>query len=120
LLYLTSLRNSHTGDYEHHGMAQMLGSEQAAETLRSSHAQVFQEWLCLSLERQKADLEEYLNGLPGDPASVLATWLRVAPYRNLVPPSAQDVESQLYITDMETILELLKREYGAASPDPES
>lgn len=120
LVYLSSLRNQENGSYEHYGLAQMFGAEQTAETLRRSHSKVFQEWLCLNLEQQKADLQEYLSELPGNPAAVLATWLHEAPYRNLVPAGAQSVECELYLTDLETLLTLLKHEYGAASPDPES
>jgi len=120
LVYLSSLRNRESGLYEHHGLAQMFGDEQTAETLRRSHGRVFQDWLCLNLEQQKADLQEYLSELPGNPALVLGTWLRETPYRNLVPASAQDVERELYLSDLETLLTLLKHEYGAASPDPES
>lgn len=120
LVYLSSLRNQNTGCYEHHGLAQMFGDEQAGDTLSRSHAQIFQEWLCLNLEQQKTDLQEYLGELPGNPAAVLATWLRLAPYRNLVPAPARDVERQLFLTDVEALLAVLKHEYAVASPDPES
>src|SRR5438270_3121880 len=53
LEYLSSLRNPNSGLYEHHGLGQMFGYENADETLRRSHLEVFHEWLCLSLERQK-------------------------------------------------------------------
>jgi len=120
LVYLASLRNQNTGAYEHHGLAQMFGYEEAGETLSRSHAQVFQDWLCLGLEQQKADLEEYLRELGNNPAGVLATWLRLAPYRNLVPTPAREVERQLFLSDVEALLEVLKHDYGAVSPDPES
>jgi hypothetical protein len=119
LEYLSSLRNPNSGLYEHHGLAQMFGYEQADETLRRSHQQVFHEWLCLSLERQKADLEDYLGEQPGGVGGVLQAWLRLAPYRNLAPAAAREVERQLFLTDLEALLELLKRDYGIASPDPE-
>ena len=120
LVYLSSLYNQSSGSYEHGGLAQMYGHAQASETLRRSHAQVFQDWLCLNLEQQKADLQEYLGELPGDPAAVLAGWRLLMPYRNLVPATAQEVELRLYLTDLEALLEVLRHEYGAASPDPES
>ena len=120
LVYLSSLRNQTSGLYEHHGLSQMFGEEQAGETLRRSHTQVFQDWLCLNLEQQKADLQEYLAELPGSPAAALDAWLRLAPYRNLAPASAQDVEKQLYLSDLEMLLALIKRECGAVSPDPAS
>ncbi len=119
LVYLSSLRNQNNGVYEHGGLAQMFGEEQASETLRRSHCQIFQDWLCLNLEQQKADLQEYLADLPGSPAVVLANWREAAPYRNLTPLAAQDVERQLYLSDLEMLLEMLRRECGAASLDPE-
>ena len=120
LVYLSSLLSQNSGLYEHPALAQMFGDEQADETLRRSHARVFQDWLCLNLEQQKADLHEYLSELPGSPAATLADWLRQAPYRKLAPAAAQEVERQLYVSDLEMLLHLLKHEYGAASLDRES
>jgi hypothetical protein len=120
LVYLASLRNQNSGYYEHHGFAQMFGDEQTDHTLRHSHAQVFEDWLSLNLEQQKADLQEYLADLTGKPAAVLGTWLDLAPYRNLIPASVQDVERQLYLADLQTLLILLRHEYAGASPDSES
>ena len=73
VLYLASLRNPASGAYEHSALAQMVGEEEAHETLRRSHARVFQDWLCLNLEQQKADLQEYLAEAP-NPAALLAGW----------------------------------------------
>ena len=120
LVYLSSLLSQNSGLYEHPALSQMFGDEQADETLRRSHARVFQDWLCLNLEQQKADLVEYLADLPGEPATALAAWLRLAPYRSLAPVAAQEVERQLYLSDLEMLLQLLKHEYGGASPGPES
>ena len=119
VLYLSSLRNQTNGVYEHPGLAQMVGDEEAGETLRRSHAQVFQDWLCLNLEQQKADLEEYLTETP-NPAAMLADWAGSTAYQSWVPSTAQEVERRLFTGDLETLLALLRREYGAASPDPES
>jgi hypothetical protein len=120
LVYLSSLLSRNSGLYEHPALAQMFGDEQADETLRRSHARVFQDWLCLNLEQQKADLHEYLAELPGNPATALADWLQLASYRNLAPAAAQDVERQLYMSDLEMLLKLLKRESGGVSPNRES
>jgi hypothetical protein len=119
VLYLSSLRNQTNGVYEHPGLAQMIGGEEAGETLRRSHARAFQDWLCLSLEQQKADLEEYLAET-SDPAAMLADWAASAPCQGWAPPTAQDVERRLFAGDLETLLTLLKREYGAVSLDPGS
>jgi hypothetical protein len=117
VLYLASLRDQSSGQYEHQGLAQMVGEEEAGETLRRSHARVFQDWLCLNLEQQKADLQEYLAENPS-PAATLAEWTASGAYRNWTPPDAQDVERRLFTGDLETLLALLRREHGAVSPDP--
>jgi hypothetical protein len=120
LVYLASLRDQNTGRYEHHGLAQLFGEEVADEALRESHAATFQEWLCYTLEQQKTDLDLYLAGLDTDKRTLLDTWIRLAPYRTLVPASARDVERKLYLADLETLLELLKNEYDVAAPDPDA
>jgi hypothetical protein len=39
----------------------------------------------------------------------------VIDYRNLMPPTARDVERQLYLTDLETLLGLLEIDQAAIS-----
>lgn len=119
LMYLSSLRNQSNGAYEHPALAQMVGDEEAGDTLRRSHARVFQDWLCLNLEQQKADLQEYLSETP-NPSSILADWASSAAYGKWPPSTAQPFEYRLFAEDLETLLALLRREYGAASPGPGS
>lgn len=120
LVYLCSLRDSNSGGYQHYGLSQAFGEDEADRVLRHSHEQAFAEWLCFTLELQKADLDLYLSGLNGNRRTILDTWIRLVPYRNLIPSAAREVERQLYLADLETILELLKNEYGVASPDPDA
>jgi hypothetical protein len=116
VLYISSLRNPASGAYEHPGLTQMVGEEEAVETLRRSHARIFQDWLCLSLEQQKADLQEYLADTP-NPAAMLADWTASSAGQSWAPPTAQDAERLLFVGDLEILLAMLRREYGAVSPD---
>jgi hypothetical protein len=120
LVYLSALRDPNSGLYQHYGLAQVSSDEEADRVLRQSHEQAFAEWLCFTLEQQKADLDLYLSGLDGNRRTILDTWIRLTPYRALVPSLARDVERRLYLTDLETILELLRNEYGVACPDPDA
>ena len=79
------LRDQNTGVYSHFGFAQRVGEEPAGEALRQSHWQCFSEWLAFSLEGQKADLDLYLSGIDSDRKTILETWTRTKPYRNLIP-----------------------------------
>jgi hypothetical protein len=120
LVYLAALRDPNSGRYEHHGLTLVFGERDADKALRKGHAAAFQEWLGYSLEQQKADLDLYLSALLERRRTVVENWLRTAPYRNLVPASARTVEKRLFLSDLETLLELLKHELGAASPDPDA
>jgi hypothetical protein len=103
LVYLASLRDPATNRYYHASLTPLLGPEDADRTLCDSHHQVFSKWIGFSLAEQKADLDEY-TGRVVDRKHLLLQ------YRNLVPPTARDVERQLYLTDLETLMELLR--YG--------
>lgn len=107
---MSSLRDTATGRYSHESLLRMLGPEETDRTLCNSHHQVFSEWLGFSLSDQKTDLDEYLNRA-GSPREALH-------YRYLAPPTAREVEVQLYLTDLETLLELLKFEHGGAFSFP--
>jgi hypothetical protein len=111
LVFLSSLRDPETGRYVHAGLSRMLGTEEAERTLCRSHHQVFSQWIASSLEEQKNDLDEYLRSEKD--ADLFHR------YRDLPPASARDVERQLYLTDLETLLELRRFE-GDAFWNPEA
>lgn len=116
LVYLSSLRGTTTGRYEHHGLALVFGEEQSDRALRRSHEESFQEWLGYSLEQQKGDLDLYLSELGSDRRTLVETWTKLTPYRNLVPLSCLDADKQLFLADLELLLELLKYEFGGDEP----
>ena len=120
LVYLSGLRDSNTGRYEHHGLALIFGGEDADSALHESHQITFAEWLSFTLEKQKADLDLYLSHLTSRKRTTVETWLRLKPYRNLIPTRIAEPERALYLSDFEVLLELLKNEYGVADPDSDA
>lgn len=117
LAYLSSLRDSNSDTYQHHGLSMVFGEEEADQALRESHEKVFREWLQYGLEQQKADLDLYLSTLDTPKRLLLESWQRLAPYRNLTPSRAESAQTALYLADLEALLWLLRNEYGAA-PHP--
>ena len=117
LVFLTRLRDQDTGEYTHFGFEQRVGEEAARVALLQSHLQCFSEWLNFTLEEQKADLDLYLSGIESDKKTILETWTRTKPYRNLIPAAAPEFERSLYNSDLEALLELLTTVHGVASPD---
>lgn len=120
LIYLSALRGPNSGVYEHHGLSLVFGPRAANEALRKSHHDTFRTWLTFDLEQQKADLELYLTGLIEQKAAAVDTWLRLHPYRNVVPLTASGVDRDLFLVDFGAVLELLRIEYGVAVPDPDA
>src|SRR5258707_187528 len=100
LVFLASLRNPNSGQYEHHGLALVFGRLEAARALKKSHREAFAEWLSYDIEEQKADLDLYFSGQDEDKRTILKTWEKLEPYRNVVPSSAKDVEKKLYLSDL--------------------
>jgi hypothetical protein len=117
LIYLSALRGPNSGVYEHHGLSLVFGPRAANEALRKSHEETFREWLEFGLEQQKADLDLYLTGLVDERAAVIDTWLRLNPYRNLMPLSARTTDQELFLIDFKALLEILRNAYGVAVPD---
>lgn len=117
LVYLSALRDTNSGRYEHHGLSLIFGESEADRALRRTHIQTFSEWLCFNLEQQKSDLDLYLSALLDDRGAVMETWLRLEPFRTLVPSSATRTETDLYLNDFRMLLELLRNECGVAVPD---
>ncbi len=120
LVYLCSLRDANSGVYEHYGLAQSFGDEEVNKVLRQSHEQSFSEWLSLTLEQQLADLDLYLEGLDTNREQIIDTWQRLAPYRNLAPAAAREVERDLYLADIEALLAVLRNQHGIEPADPDA
>ena len=110
LAYLAGLRSENSGRYQHHGLAQIYGANEADRVLRISHERVFAEWLAFGLEAQRRDLEDYFRDLDDDRETILRTWSELEPYRTVAPAAAGEAERELFAGDLEIILDLLRRE----------
>jgi hypothetical protein len=120
LFLLASLRNQNSGKYEHHGLEQMFGSLEATRALKKSHREAFKEWMSYDVEEQTTDLVLYLSEQPEDRRTILKTWEKLEPYRNILPSSVNDVEKKHYLADLRAILKVLRNAAGAGHPDLES
>ena len=77
-----------------------------ASVCSDEHSAAFADWLQLNLERQLADLEEFLSLLPDDQRIPLEARLAGGFYAELVPQDALRPERLLFLTDLQTVLEL--------------
>jgi hypothetical protein len=116
LVFLAGLRNPDSGRYEYYGCPDSTSSSSVSQALGRLHEEIFRAWVTYPLERKKAEIESYIAGLDIESADLIDTWLRLTPYKNLVPGSIQGPERQKHVSDFEAILGLLKNVYGVASP----
>lgn len=120
LQYLGSLRDANTGEYRHFGLSQRFSEQEAGAAMRDSHFKLFADWLEFNLEKQKDELQEYLNGLEGDSKTIIENWIRSNSLQSCLPSGTREVERELYLTDLTTVLELLRYEYAVVLPDPDA
>jgi hypothetical protein len=119
LVYMAGLLNPNTGLYEHYSYGADSNTRQILSgDIRARHESLFNQWVVCSLERKMADIEAYINGLNDvGRIELIDAWLRLTPYKYLVPASIQGPEREKHVSDFEAILGLLKNVYGVASPD---
>jgi hypothetical protein len=117
LVYLAGLLDPNTGQYEHYSSAADPAAAQVSREIKAAHEALFNEWVICPLERKMSDVECYIDGLNEvDRIQLLDAWLRLTPYKYLVPASIQGPERERHVSDFEAILGLLKNVYGVASP----
>lgn len=117
LVYLTSLRDPNTGRYEHYLLEASYGASLVQAALEGIHIQSYRSWVAMNLEQKRADLYLYLISLSSDKRQVLQTWLITAPYRALIPLHTQPVEHDVFLSDMQILLDLLMNEFGIEGPE---
>ena len=119
MVFLASLRDPTSGSYHEDSLTALLGPEDADRTIRHSHYQVFSQWLGFNLAEQMSDIVEFLRGKRAGHGRA-ENWHSLLPYRQLMPAWAREVERQLYLADLETLLELLRAEQRGAFAVPKA
>jgi hypothetical protein len=110
--YLSSLRDPDSGIYRHHGLTAIFGREESRKALATSHQQVFQQWLNLSLAEKRADLMEYLDSRTDPRDTVLKHWAHNQNYRGYIPSSTRESEEELFFEEFAVLLETLTCDRG--------
>ena len=115
LVYVAKLRDQNSGQYQHFGFSQRFSEREADKTISRSHKNIFMDWLCFSLEQQRTDLENYLDSVGGDRRKIIAKWREWPPYMGWIPPQSRPADRELFRSDLEIVLELIKDSDDAAT-----
>jgi hypothetical protein len=114
LIYIASLRDLSSGNYEHAGLAALYTPEAIQEALECCHHEIFNRLLETPLTVQGEDLREALQGMPGPLAETVANWRRMESYRILPPGTAPDYLRELFFSNLRALLEILETENSTA------
>jgi len=107
LVFVTGFRDPNSGIYHFTSGLKDPAPAEIDHFLRSLHEDAFVKWLNFRLEEQRADLELYFSNLPCGKVVAIQTWLNLESYRQLMPASADPIERQLFLSDLEVLLRLM-------------
>jgi hypothetical protein len=112
LVFLASLRDPDTGEYrdrviEAQAIGVPCGKAELDGALRREHLAVFEDWLCLDMRHQTAEMERYASDRDVPPPRFLRRWTDEKSYERLVPSGAMPPQRQLFLMNMEAVLAAL-------------
>src|SRR5258705_13317308 len=110
LVYIASLRDLSSGNYEHAGLSALYPPQAVQESLECCHHEIFQKILETPLILQAQDLSECLQGMAGSYLSTLSNWREMEAYRVLPPGNTPDYLRELFFSNLRALLEILQAE----------
>jgi len=120
LSYLASLRDKNSGAYRHHGLSTAFGREGAAQALQQAHAEIFLEWINLTLSEKYEDLRKFLAGLDVPVSEAVEHWQQTGAPQALLPPDASAAAREHFLSDLGVLLMGLSFEHGVGPQGPNS
>ena len=109
ILLIAAFRNTST-DYNNRGHAERFQTPEIQKALHRLHLDTFATWLTLSLQRQQADINIYLNRSAAADRTANLKQLAVAGERS-IPTGAMPPERTLFLQDLRIIQALFNYEW---------
>ena len=107
LYYVSSLRDSATGRYEHEGLTSLYSEGSVQAALTHCHEELFSRILETPLREQEGDLRQCLDTISdkgGDPAS---RWPEGRRFRSLCPEGLPDYLHDLFCSNLAALLAVI-------------
>jgi hypothetical protein len=121
LIYLASLRDYNTGVYYHDGLASRYSDDAVCEALSDCHREVFRQLFFCSLEELVVQLEGYADSTNASPASFIAAWQGLEPYRVSIPAETDSVSAAFFFSNLRVALAILQNRLRVRrSPRPDA
>jgi hypothetical protein len=111
LIYVASLRDLSSGNYEHAGLMALYPSAAVQQALEICHEELFLRIVETPLEEQERDLKLCLSEMESSSlARTVQQWSRTQAYRVLAPNSIPDYLRELFCSNLNALLEILKND----------
>ena len=107
LIHVSALRDPASGRYKDPEAGGEFETGEVDRVIRHEHREIFEAWLCLSLEEQAADVAAYLWRHLENQDGALHEWRQQFQHMALVPSDAMDSQRELFHSNLEVVLDLL-------------
>jgi len=108
LVYLASSRDCNTGQYYHDGLAFHFSQNVASKAMALCHREIFDRLVYASLEELIEELCNYISSTDERPEDFLRSWKHLGSYRVLIPSECDELEAEVFLSNVKIALEILQ------------
>jgi len=120
LVYLASSRDLNTGHYSHDGLAFHFSENVASQAMALCHREIFDLLVYASLEELIDELANYISSTDERPEDFLNSWERLGSYRVTIPSECDELEVQVFLSNLKMAMAILRLRQKHSSRDEQS
>ena len=120
LVYLASSRDYNTGQYYHDGLAFLFSQNVVSKAMALCHREIFDRLVYASLEELIEELRNYISSTNERPEEFLKSWKHLGSYRVTIPSECDELEAEVFLSNVKMALAILQTRQKPASHDEQS
>ncbi len=120
LVYLASSRDLNTGRYSHDGLTFHFSETVASKAMALCHKEIFDRLVYASLEDLIEELSNYISSTDERPQDFLKSWEHLGSYRVTIPSECDELEADVFLSNLKMALAILQTRQKPASQDEQS
>jgi hypothetical protein len=110
LYYVSSLKDSTTGRYQHDGLVDVYSENSVQEALEHCHEELFSRILETPLNQQERDLRKCLDSAGDMFWTVVETWRKDQSFRTMCPKGLPNYLEELFCSNLGALLAIFSAE----------
>src|SRR6267378_1248438 len=120
LVYLASSRDCNNGQYYHDGLEFHFSQNVASKAMAMCHREIFDRLVYASLEELIEELRNYISSTDEQPEEFLKNWKHLGSYRVTIPSECDELEAEVFLSNVKMALAILQTRQKPASQDEQS